>query len=86
MVSGHEGRVFGFKPYSEAVKTYANLMPARLEHYPVVEKDGVIYLRADVATGPPGRSAAGAASHPPWVCRPEPRAEVQGIRRGRSTA
>lgn len=68
MVSGPEGRVFGFKPYSEAVKTYANLMPARLERYPVAEKDGVIYLRADVATGPPGEVGGGRRFPPPGVC------------------
>ena len=68
MVSGPKGRVFGFKPYSEAVKTYANLTPLRLERYPVVEKDGVIYLRADVATGPPGKVGGGRRFPPPGVC------------------
>jgi hypothetical protein len=41
-------------PLAQAVEAHANLTPLWLERYPVVEKDGVIYLRADVATGPPG--------------------------------
>jgi NAD(P)-dependent dehydrogenase (short-subunit alcohol dehydrogenase family)/nitrite reductase/ring-hydroxylating ferredoxin subunit len=65
MVSGPKGKLFGFEPYSEAVKAYANLTPLRLERYPVVEKDGVIYLRADVATGPPGEVGAGRRFPPP---------------------
>ena len=64
-VSGPKGKLFGFEPYSEAVKAYANLTPLRLERYPVVEKDGVIYLRADVATGPPGEVGAGRRFPPP---------------------
>jgi NAD(P)-dependent dehydrogenase (short-subunit alcohol dehydrogenase family)/nitrite reductase/ring-hydroxylating ferredoxin subunit len=65
MVSGPKGKLFGFEPYSEAVKAYANLTPLRLERYPVVEKDGVIYLRFDVATGPPGEVGAGRRFPPP---------------------
>src|SRR5919107_166680 len=65
MVSGPEGRVVGFEPYSKAVEAYANLTPLRLERYPVVEKDGVIYLRADVATGPPGEVGGGRRVPPP---------------------
>jgi NAD(P)-dependent dehydrogenase (short-subunit alcohol dehydrogenase family)/nitrite reductase/ring-hydroxylating ferredoxin subunit len=65
MVSGPEGRVVGFEPYSKAVEAYANLTPLRLERYPVVEKDGVIYLRADVATGPPGEVGGGRRFPPP---------------------
>jgi hypothetical protein len=65
MVSGPKGRLFSFEPYSEAVKAYANLTPARLERYPVVERDGVIYLRADVATGPPGEVCGGGRIPPP---------------------
>jgi len=59
MVSGPQGLVWGFGPYSKAVKAYACLPPFRLKRYPVVEEDGVIYLRADVATGPPGVPHAG---------------------------
>jgi NAD(P)-dependent dehydrogenase (short-subunit alcohol dehydrogenase family)/nitrite reductase/ring-hydroxylating ferredoxin subunit len=65
MVSGPKGRILGFEPYSKAVEAYANLTPLRLERYPVVEKDGVIYLRADVATGPPGEVGAGRRFPPP---------------------
>jgi hypothetical protein len=65
MVSGPKGRVVGFEPYSKAVEAYANLTPVRLERYPVVEKDGVIYLRADVATGPPGEVGGGRRFPPP---------------------
>jgi 3-phenylpropionate/trans-cinnamate dioxygenase ferredoxin component len=65
MVSGPKGRILGFEPYSKAVEAYANLTPLRLERYPVVEKDGVIYLRADVATGPPGEVGGGRRIPPP---------------------
>src|ERR687889_466235 len=65
MVSGPKGRILGFEPYSKAVEAYANLTPLRLERYPVVEKDGVIYLRADVATGPPGEVGGGRRVPPP---------------------
>ncbi len=67
MVSGPEGRVVGFRPYSKAVKAYANLTPLRLERYPVVERDGVIYLRADVAAGAPGEVGGGRRFPPPGV-------------------
>jgi hypothetical protein len=65
MISGPKGRVYGFTPYSRAVKAYACLPPLRLKRYPVVEEDGVIYLRADVATGPPGVPGGGRRFPPP---------------------
>ena len=65
MLSGPKGRIFGFRPYSKAVKAYANLPPVRLKRYPVVEKDGVIYLRYDVAAGPPGEVGGGRRFPPP---------------------
>ncbi len=65
MISGPKGRVYGFKSYSRAVKAYACLPPLRLKRYPVVEEDGVIYLRADVATGPPGVPGGGRRFPPP---------------------
>jgi hypothetical protein len=68
MVSGPKGLVFGFGPYSWAVKTYARLPPFRLKRYPVVEEDGVIYLRADVAQGPPGE-VGGGRRIPPFLYR-----------------
>jgi short-subunit dehydrogenase/nitrite reductase/ring-hydroxylating ferredoxin subunit len=68
MVSGPKGRFYGSKPYSKAVEAFANLTAVRLERYPVVEKDGVIYLRSDVATGPPGEVGGGRRFPPPGVC------------------
>ena len=65
MVSGPKGRIFGFRPYSKLVRAYANLPPVRLKRYPVVERDGVIYLRADVASGPPGEVGGGRRFPPP---------------------
>lgn len=68
MVSGPKGLVFGFGPYSWAVRAYASLPPFRLKRYPVVEEDGVIYLRSDVAQGPPGE-AGGGRRVPPFLYR-----------------
>lgn len=59
MLSGPRGSIYGLRLYSKAVKVYAKLPPVRLKRYPVVEKDGVIYLRYDVAVGPPGEDYAG---------------------------
>ena len=65
MVSGPQGRIFGFRPYSDFVKAYACLKPLRLKRYPVVEEGGVVYLRADVATGPPPGEVGGDRRFPP---------------------
>ena len=65
MVSGPKGRFFGIRPYSKAVQAYANLPPLTLKRYPVVERDGVIYLRRDVAAGPPGEVGGGRRFPPP---------------------
>ena len=65
MVSGPKGRIFGFRPYSKAVQAYANLPPVKLKRYPVVEQDGVIYLRYDVAAGPPPGEVGGGRRFPP---------------------
>ncbi len=65
MLSGPRGSIYGFRPYSKAVKAYAKLPPVRPKRYPVVEKDGVIYLRYDIAAGPPGEVHAGRRFPPP---------------------
>jgi nitrite reductase/ring-hydroxylating ferredoxin subunit len=43
MVDGPKGRVFGFKPYSAAVRGFGEV--ARLHRYPVELRDGAIWLR-----------------------------------------
>jgi nitrite reductase/ring-hydroxylating ferredoxin subunit len=43
MLSGPKGRIFGFPPYSKAVQATANAA-FKLASYPVVERDGVIFL------------------------------------------
>jgi nitrite reductase/ring-hydroxylating ferredoxin subunit len=42
MTSGPKGRIFGFKPYSWAIKTFGNV--ARLRTFPVEVRDGAIWL------------------------------------------
>jgi nitrite reductase/ring-hydroxylating ferredoxin subunit len=42
MVDGPKGRVFGFKPYSAAVRGFGEI--ARLQRHRVVLRDGAIYL------------------------------------------
>ncbi len=41
-VGSQGGRIFGFKPYSWAIKTFGNV--ARLRTFVVELKDGVIWL------------------------------------------
>ncbi|MBE2316149.1 Rieske 2Fe-2S domain-containing protein [Solirubrobacter sp. CPCC 204708] len=43
MTSGPKGRVFGFKPYSAAVRGFGEM--ARLKTYPVTVREGAIWLR-----------------------------------------
>jgi 3-phenylpropionate/trans-cinnamate dioxygenase ferredoxin component len=42
MTSGPKGRIFGFKPYSWAIKTFGNV--ARLRTFAVEVRDGAIWL------------------------------------------
>ncbi|MET0699283.1 MAG: Rieske 2Fe-2S domain-containing protein [Mycobacterium sp.] len=44
MRSGPRGRIFGFKPYSAAIKIFGNV--AKLRTFPVVLADGAIWLQA----------------------------------------
>ena len=73
MVSGPKGRIFGFGPYSRFVKAYACLGPLRLKRYPVMEEDGVLYLPADLATGPPPGEVGGGRRFPPPGDHGQPR-------------
>ncbi len=43
MLRGPQGRIFGFPPYSKTVQTTSNAV-AKLRSFPVVERDGVIFL------------------------------------------
>jgi len=43
VVQGPQGRVFGFAPYSKAVRAVGNAL-AKLRSYPVIERDGAIHL------------------------------------------
>lgn len=43
VVEGPQGRVFGFPPYSKTVQAVGNTV-AKLKSYPVVERDGAIFL------------------------------------------
>lgn len=43
MVTGPQGKLFGFTPYSKAVQAVGNVA-SKLESHPVVERDGVIFL------------------------------------------
>jgi 3-phenylpropionate/trans-cinnamate dioxygenase ferredoxin subunit len=43
VVQGPQGRIFGFPPYSKAVQAVGNAA-AKLRSFPVVERDGVIFL------------------------------------------
>jgi hypothetical protein len=42
MVSGPKGRLFGFKPYSSAIKATTGQLP--LATFPVEVRDGAIWL------------------------------------------
>jgi len=55
MLSGPKGRIFGFKPYSAAVKAFAN-GAWRLSTHPVEVRDGAIWLVSDGAAGTARRS------------------------------
>lgn len=43
MVNGPKGRIFGFKPYSEAFKAVGNVV--KLRTFPVEVRDGAIWLQ-----------------------------------------
>ena len=43
MVSGPKGRIFGFVPYSTAIKLFGNLV--KLRTFPVELRDGAIWLK-----------------------------------------
>jgi nitrite reductase/ring-hydroxylating ferredoxin subunit len=43
MVSGPKGRIFGFLPYSAAIKLFGNLV--KLRTFPVEMRDGAIWLK-----------------------------------------
>ncbi|MCV7420414.1 Rieske (2Fe-2S) protein [Mycobacterium yunnanensis] len=42
MTAGPKGRIFGFKPYSWAIKAFGNVAPLRT--FPVEVRDGAIWL------------------------------------------
>ena len=43
MIEGPKGRIFGFPPYSRTVQAAANAA-FRLKAYPIVERDGYVWL------------------------------------------
>jgi nitrite reductase/ring-hydroxylating ferredoxin subunit len=48
MVSGPKGRIFGFPPYSAAVRTFGDRV-APLARHPVTLRDGAIWLTEEAA-------------------------------------